>query len=330
MRLLYLTSLCLLLLTGLKAQDVHLTQFYTSNVSLNPAMTGHFDGDMKFTLNSRTQWSEFLKSIKTNMLTVEKKFLKRFDEIGVGLLVINDVFQPMFLKTNKLNIGISYQKVIDKNKIRVGISGGPVLRNIDFDRQQLPDQWNYQAGIFDPTIATGESNPRGSWGYADLNAGVGYSRRFLSWKVDGGYAVFHVNRPNEKFTANSIQVPVRHVFSVSVIKNLRPDLWLSPHLLYMKSVRATDLLLVLKANKQLKKNIVVSGGTAYRGSPVNSDAVMAVAGLTYNRFFFGLSRDFIVSNLRKGTNNKAAWELAITYTTPSKAPGKITVPCDRY
>lgn len=312
------------------AQDVHLTQFYTSNISLNPAFTGHYDGDIRATLNARTQWSQFLKAVKTSMFSVEKKYFKHLDELGVGVIFVSDFFNPSFLRSNRINLAVAYQRDFSKNKIRVGLSGGPVFKSIDLSKQTTPDQWNYPSGEFDQSIPMGETNINGSWGYADVNLGVGYSRKFFKWKVDGGYAVFHINRPNEKFTSNSLNVPMRHVFNVSVIRNLTPSLWISPHLLFMKTARATDFLMVLKANKRLNKKVTVAGGPAYRGSPVNSDAVVAVAGLYYERFFFGLSRDFIVSNLRKGTNNKHAWEVALTYTTPSRAPGKITVPCDRY
>ena len=71
-------------------------------------------------------------------------------------------------------------------------------------------------------------------------------------------------------------------------------------------------------------------GAGYRGSTVNSDAAIITAGMTYNRFIFGLSYDINVSDLSQNARNKSAWEISLIYTTPSRSSNKITLPCDRY
>ena len=44
------------------AQDVHTTQFYASPLTLNPALTGGFDGQLRASLNYRDQWRGLLPS----------------------------------------------------------------------------------------------------------------------------------------------------------------------------------------------------------------------------------------------------------------------------
>ena len=40
-----------------KAQDVHFTQYFTSPLTLNPAMTGLVPDDIRAAANYRTQWT---------------------------------------------------------------------------------------------------------------------------------------------------------------------------------------------------------------------------------------------------------------------------------
>ncbi|MEK7227019.1 MAG: type IX secretion system membrane protein PorP/SprF, partial [Bacteroidota bacterium] len=54
--LLPLLSACFFL-SSLQAQDIHFSQFLSSPMNLNPALAGQFDGDHRFVMNHRNQWS---------------------------------------------------------------------------------------------------------------------------------------------------------------------------------------------------------------------------------------------------------------------------------
>ena len=43
-------------LVKINAQDLHYSQFYNSQQNINPALTGIFKGDHRFTLSMRDQW----------------------------------------------------------------------------------------------------------------------------------------------------------------------------------------------------------------------------------------------------------------------------------
>ena len=49
-----------LLLTGLQAQDKHFTQFYAAPLTLNPALTGAFNGKYRASVIYRDQWRNVL------------------------------------------------------------------------------------------------------------------------------------------------------------------------------------------------------------------------------------------------------------------------------
>jgi len=312
------------------AQDVHLTQYYTNNQSLNPAYTGNYYGDVRMVANSRSQWGQVSSPIKTNYFSVEKKILRFPDEIGVGVLFINDQVTAYNLITNKIMLSGSYQKEIRKNIFRVGIQAGLVFRSINTGSQTFPDQWNYYQGVYDPSVPSGESNIQNLRAYPDFNIGGAWSRRFGIAKVTIGYAIFNVNRPHDGFVpTTSAGLPFKHVFSPSATFSVSSKTNIIPYMLYMRTAKATDFMFGSNATYALTHNTSILFGAGYRGSTVNSDAIIGVAGLTYKRFQLGFSMDFTVSQLNDA-KNKSAWEIMITYTTPSRIPGKVSIPCQRY
>jgi type IX secretion system PorP/SprF family membrane protein len=330
MRISILFFLLLFISPLVKSQDVHLTQYYTSNISLNPAYTGNFYGDMKMVVNSRSQWGQVSTPIKTNFFSIEKRILRFPDEIGVGVLFANDQVSSYSLHTNKMILSGSYQKEFNKNIVRVGIQTGLVFRSINIGGQTFPDQWNYAQGVYDNSVSSGESNLQNSRIYGNFSLGTAWARRFGAAKVSAGYALFNLNRPRDGFVHASKGLPFRHVFNTSVTYSLSAKTNVIPHILYMRTAKATDFIIGLNSTYMLKPDMGILIGGGYRGSALNPDAVIGTAGLMYKRFQFGFSMDFTVSKLNLNARSKSAWEVMVSYTTPSRIPGKITLPCDRY
>lgn len=326
--------LALIILIGSSAtvlsQDVHLTQYYTSNPSLNPAWTGNYDGDIRLTANHRNQWKQIGTPIRTNMFSVEKKLLKVTHEFGFGLLLVNDQVSVFDLSTNKAMLSASIQKEFKGNLIRFGVQGGMVFRSTELSDQTFDSQWNYNTGNFEPATSNGEGELKQSYRYFDFSAGAGWTRVFSGFKASAGYAVFHLNRPGDGFISGARHLPFRHVFNASAVRVLPHQVDIIPHLLYMRTASASDFIMGVNAKKQMTSDLAVLFGTGYRGSTINSDAMMLIAGLSYKRIDFGFSMDFNVSQLSRDSRNKSALEFSIVYTTPGIHPGKITIPCDRY
>lgn len=330
MRIIFIFFTVFTFCTAAHSQDVHLTQYYTSNLALNPAYTGNYDGDIKLTANIRSQWGQVQSPIRTNMLSIEKKIHRFPDEIGLGLLLVNDMVTAYYLKTNKVLISGSYQKNIHQNIFRLGIQGGFVFRSIDLNGQSFPDQWNYQMGEFDKNAASGQASLLNSHTYPSINAGTGWMRRFGKTKVAAGYSIFNLTHPDDNFIPDGRGLPFRHVFNSSVICRLTEKISLIPQAQYMYTAKATDLILGANANTRVTRDISLLGGAAYRRSQINSDALMAIIGGSYKRFQVGFSMDFNVSELSNDARTKTAWEVSLIYITPGSIPGKVTLPCDRY
>ena len=61
----------------LLSQDIHYSQFYNAPLTLNPALTGIFRGDIRFQANYRNQWRSVPVDFVTFTAAADMKFLRR-------------------------------------------------------------------------------------------------------------------------------------------------------------------------------------------------------------------------------------------------------------
>ena len=312
------------------AQDVHLSQYYTSNLSLYPAQTGNYKGDVRAVLNYRSQWKQVVEPITTAMFSVEKKIPMLNNVLGLGFIVMNDRLSTFGLQNNKFYLSGSYSRKINKNTIGIGLQGGYVTRSMNLNGQTFPGQWDYSTGVFDGSKPTNESLSDNA-SFIDINSGLYFTRKInekKSWTI--GYALFNVNKPSYGFTGAKEKLPFRHVVNSTVSVPLTSGLLLKPQFLYMTTVSASNIIFGANAIQTINTDLAILLGLAMRGGTINSDAAIAVIGANYKRFEFGFSFDFNTSELSKDTPRKSVWEISIVYTTPSTDVSKSTINCDRY
>ena len=70
-----LLAVCLLC-SDVRAQDPHFSQFFSSPLTLNPALTGLFDGDFRVAGNYRTQWPTINNAFKTGTASFDFSVFK--------------------------------------------------------------------------------------------------------------------------------------------------------------------------------------------------------------------------------------------------------------
>src|SRR5436305_8986838 len=77
-----------------KAQDPHFSQFFSSPLTLNPALTGKFDGTLRVAGNYRNQWPAFNNVYTTSTLSIDfpimQKHIPENDTWGIGILALTD------------------------------------------------------------------------------------------------------------------------------------------------------------------------------------------------------------------------------------------------
>src|SRR3546814_13591012 len=67
---------------GAFAQDPHLSQYYSSPLFLNPALTGMFNGEFRISGNQKTQWGSITNPYSTSVASFDALL---DNKLGVGV-----------------------------------------------------------------------------------------------------------------------------------------------------------------------------------------------------------------------------------------------------
>src|SRR3979409_1341584 len=96
------------------AQDPHFSQFFSSPLTLNPALTGKFDGNLRVAFNYRDQWPAISKAFITSTVSVDAPILSNYispdDTWGVGVMAMTDRTANGILNSNYLSVSTAYHK----------------------------------------------------------------------------------------------------------------------------------------------------------------------------------------------------------------------------
>src|SRR5919199_4055161 len=116
MRKFFSLLLFLSFIIKVRAQDPNFSQFFASPLTLNPALTGKFDGVLRVAGNYRNQWPTINNAFTTYTASVDGGILKGhipdFDQFGVGLLAFSDKSGNGVLQNNFLGISTAYHKAL--------------------------------------------------------------------------------------------------------------------------------------------------------------------------------------------------------------------------
>jgi type IX secretion system PorP/SprF family membrane protein len=335
-----LTFSCLLLLgcatDKAMAQDIHFSQYFASPLSLNPALTGAFTGDWRIIDNYRNQWSSVTKAFSTNGISYDRHiYLKKGNQIGAGLLWVNDQSGIASLIVNKILISTAFHTTVKGNHISIGLQGGYVIKNVNTAALTFPDQYNNQTGAIDPTLPNNEALLNDKLSYIDMNAGLNWSRVFGKFSPEAGISFFHLNKPNESFVGKDNSLPIRSIFNMNLHYKINKLLTYTPSMLYMRYNAAVELVLGNKIlfnmwENSLKLKNIYAGIYLRSGVSTLADATIVLAGLQVKSLGIGASYDVNVSKLNTASNYKGAYEFSLIYTGLNSIPQKLKIPCERY
>jgi type IX secretion system PorP/SprF family membrane protein len=329
--------LLVFLFTGVelvRAQDIHLTQFYTQDHLLNPAKVGDYKGDYRISGNYRNQWRQIAEPINTFLVSMDKVFHYYSYDFHGGLMVARDGFAGFNQVATKIFITGSIGKEFFGNDIRVGVQTGWVSKSTDLTKQTFPSQWDYPTGTFNTSMSTQESSINDSQNFIDFNTGVQWTKNFSKFQAKVGLGLNHINRPKDTYFTSAVErLRVRKVTHAEVDYYLNSKVTLQPKLFFMWTTQSNDLLFGGNVKYALSNKFIpyIYGGMYYRhGISRNVDAVSPVAGLSYKGFDFGLSYDVNVSAISEQVKRVGTFEVSVIYTAPSSKTKFKILPCDRY
>ncbi|MDP2385147.1 MAG: type IX secretion system membrane protein PorP/SprF [Bacteroidota bacterium] len=311
------------------AQDMHFTQFYASPLYLNPAFAGS-NACARLNLTYRNQWPGISKTYRSYMVAGDH-YLQQYN-LGIGMLVANDVAGTGNLRTTYINPQLAYEAKFGRDfGMRFGIQPGVTMRSVDFNNLIFADQIVNGGGASTVEI------PKANVTFFDMGAGVlAYSSSY--W---GGISLYHLNRPNQSLLGNEdVPMPIRYTFHGGHKFVLNEE---EKNLLQRKSVTAAVHYRGQKEFDQFDIGFyymqsVMTLGMWYRGLPLkhykpgyaNNDALAFVVGVKTDRFNVGYSYDVTISKLAGAS--KGAHELNISYQfcVPKKKKKRIEVACPKF
>lgn len=310
------------------AQDPNFSQFFASPLTLNPALTGKFDGVLRVAGNYRNQWPTINNAYTTYTLSADAGILKNHipesDQFGVGLLAFSDKSGNGVLQNNFLGLSTAYHKALDENgynQLGLGFQGTFVSKTLNVKGLHFEDMLRSDGftGITSETFSGSSLNVS----YFDMNAGI-----LFNGSSDGennyyvGASMYHLTRPKESFVeGNYIKDPRLTLQAGGMLPLADMN---AVHFSAIHSRQAGAHNTVLGGAYMLNVNGDPQSPTnLYLGSWFRlGDAVIPYIGLEFGSLHFGATYDVNVSSLKPGSNMRGGAEFSLIYVQKPSDPNK--------
>jgi type IX secretion system PorP/SprF family membrane protein len=314
-----------------KAQDKHFTQFYAAPLTLNPALTGAFEGRYRVGAIYRDQWRRVLENpIRTFAVAADLRFdapgkTNKDDAIGLGLVFFNDKVSVVDFSTTQIAISLAYHKALGRQNrqfLSLGAQLGLTQRNINYEALSFHDEFDGLTGYTGTTL---EDLPTNNFAFADYNVGLNYTAQFgRSGRFFAGAALHHFLQPNISFAKAGVQgekLYMKYSAQMAASLPLTRDNHVSLLPRVLLAVQGPHMQVNAGAN--VRTTLGQYGSSAlhigswlrparFSDGSVGLDAVVALVGFELNDVLLGLSYDL---NLRalQAKQRQSAFEISVAY-----------------
>lgn len=327
----------ILLLLGnfVSAQDPSFSQFFSSPLNINPALTGNINGDWRIVSNFRDQWIGPASPYVTGTVSYDRKILQHKlpgvpenNIVGVGGMFMYDYAMSGIVKSTYASANLSYsvklaEGDISTHRFTAGFGAIYGYRYVDFSRLDFEEQFTGYG--FNTNLPTGELALSNMKPYFSVSSGVTYSVKSEKSNFDLGVAGFHLNNPKQTFLEDEQQrLPVRQVAHANFERIINDRLILNANGIYQNQKRA--------------KYFSIGGGLGFRMSEQQStvlnvglwywsrNAIVPYVGLAYKDWQFGFSYDATISKLREATRKPNTFEFSLIIRGVKDPSGIIPCP----
>ena len=335
LKYLLLITYHLLLTTCLQAQDPVFSQFFSSPLNINPALTANINSDWRVISNFRNQWMAVKSPYTTGTISYDSKilqnknaFIQENNYLGLGGMLMYDRALSGSAKSTFASLNLSYNiKLIDgarKHRLGVGFGATYGRRSIDYSALNFAEQ--YTGFGFNTNLPSGETAKADMKPFVSVNAGLTYSITSDKSNFDFGLAAFHVNNPKQTFLEdNNQKLATRSVIHANFETFLNDRMVLNTSAIYQKQGTA--------------KYMSAGGGIGYYladadNAPILNAGVwywaengfVPYVGLVYNNFQFGLTYDITTSTLSEAARKPGSIEFSLIIRGSKEASKSIPCP----
>jgi type IX secretion system PorP/SprF family membrane protein len=312
-------TICVALVSVSTAQDPNFSQFFASPLTLNPALTGKFDGVVRFAANYRNQWPSISNAYTTMTASLDMGIMKNripeTDQFGLGLMAYSDKAGDGALNSTYFGLSLAYHKSLDENgyhQIGAGFQGTYMNKRLNTSKLTFQDQLT----PFGFTGVTNESfsAQQVNLNYFDVNAGFiyngstnGYNNFYL------GASMYHINRPKESFQKGDFVLNARVTLQGG--GKIPVGTYNYLHFAGNHSMQAKAHNTMIGGAYSLNVNNNEENPTnAYLGAWYRfGDALIPYVGLEFHEWHFGISYDVNTSSLKPASNSRGGVELSMIY-----------------
>lgn len=301
------------------AQDPSFSQFFSSPLNINPALTGNINGDWRVISNFRDQWIGPASPYTTGTVSYDRKILQHKmpgvpeeNVWGIGAMIMYDYAMDGIVKSNYASMNLSYSIKLSEepsiHRLTAGFGGSYGKRYVDFSRLTFEEQFTGYG--FNTSLPTGEialSNMRGN---LSANSGLTYSIRSEKRNFDIGIAGFHLNRPKQTFLKDENErLAMRKVIHANFETYLNDFLVLNTNAIFQNQSRARYYSAGASLGYFLggQQETMFNAGIWYW----SRNAVIPYIGIVYKDMQFGFSYDITISSLKEAQRKPNTWEFSV-------------------
>ena len=321
---------------SLNAQDPSFSQFFSSPLNINPALTANINSDWRLISNLRDQWIGPASPYVTGTVSYDSKiFQNKIPNVetegnimGVGGMLMFDRAMSGVVKSTYASLNLSYNIKLSETqyyKERLGIGFGAIYgtRNMDFSRVDFEEQFTGYG--FNRNLPTGESALSNMKSYVSASAGITYSASNEKSNFDMGVAAFHLNKPRQTFLKDDKEfLAMRKVAHANFETFINERAVFNTNAIYQFQKEANYFSIGAAMGYYLGNTAetMVTAGLWYW----SKNALIPYVGFTYKDFQFGVSYDITTSKLNQAARKPSSWELSIILRGVKKPTGVIPCP----
>ncbi len=315
------------LISEVKAQDPHFSQFYANPLYINPALAGA-NVCPKVNLSYRDQWPS-LGAFKTFTASYDQYF--DFISGGIGVLVLNDRQSDVFNKTYAALMYSLRLRLTNKVYMNLALEASVANRSLDWSGLTFADMIDPRSGfIYSTTQAQIPENL--SHTFVDFAAGtVVYGENWY-----GGVAFAHLTQPDDGFSSYN-RLPLKATvhggmkFNISRDKRRTNAFFgapiISPNIIYHYQGQFQDLNYGLYLDWS---PFIVGAWFRQALSFKNADAFVLMLGVQYEAFKVGYSYDLTVSSLSNVSGGAHELTLGFQFNCPEKRKRIKSIDCPSF
>lgn len=324
------------------AQDPSFSQFFSSPLNVNPALTAQINSKWRAISNYRNQWIGPNNPYTTGTISFDSKifqntidnYVDEITRIGIGGMMLYDQTLGGAVKSSFASFNISGNvrlkerngvelngfriRHISKIKMdlaaeqRIGAGIGVSYGNRWLDMNKLTFENQFNGVGFDASLPSGETGLSNMKPFLSANAGLLYSYINDGVNFDFGVAAFHFNKPKQTVLSDDKAfLAPRYVIHSNYERELTDHVVLNTNGIYQYQSGASYFSVggALGYYISVDENAprMVNLGLWYW----SKNAIIPYIGYSYGNFQLGITYDITISKLRDAPQRMQTFELCL-------------------